>query len=82
MTFKWNRIDIDVLDNYGYDGYSEKPSDDGTFVRAEDAINREAVNAAEIATLKAQLKQSKADLSFVRAQYEDAQDYIDELEGR
>jgi len=56
MTYVWDRFDIDVLDNHGWNTYSEKPASDGAYVKAEDAINREAVNAAKIATLEAQLK--------------------------
>jgi hypothetical protein len=51
MTFKWNRHRIGTIDPWEAIDDAE-----GEFVYAEDAINREAVNAAEIATLKAQLK--------------------------
>jgi len=60
MTYVWDRFDIDVLDNYGWNTYSEKPASDGVYVKAEDAINREAVNADKIRLLEVQLKEMTA----------------------
>lgn len=54
MTFQWERFDV-TADCIGSETY-EVPDAEGEYVKAEDAINREAVNAAEIATLKVQLK--------------------------
>jgi hypothetical protein len=45
---------------------SDHERDDGFYVRAEDAINREAVNEAKIRTLEVQLKEAKAQLHRVR----------------
>lgn len=61
MTFKWERRKIESVDPW-----DEVEDDEGEFVRAEDAINREAVNTAEIATLKARLKESQLQLHRVR----------------
>lgn len=57
MTYKWTRYDVEAVSLRG--GTSLTNRDDGEYVFAEDAINREAVNAAEIATLKVQLKEAK-----------------------
>lgn len=55
MTFEFKRFDIYYADG----GYEERPSSDGACVLAEDAINREAVNADKIRTLEARLRESE-----------------------
>lgn len=54
MTFKWDRLDI--VDPCRL--VETEPADDGEYVLAEDAINREAVNADKIRTLEVRLKES------------------------
>lgn len=57
-TFVYDRYHVaGTPDNdYEYD-IEVTPESDGTWVKAEDAINREAVNADRIRTLELQLKQ-------------------------
>ena len=55
MTYEFDRLDINK-----YDAAEEIPSDDGIYVRAEEAIRREARNAERIADLEAKLKSAHA----------------------
>ena len=52
MTYEWKRWDVD-------EGGHATVEAEGEFVLAEDAINREAVNADKIRTLEVQLKEAK-----------------------
>ena len=66
MTFEWRRVDV----NYNYecdDNIEQIDSADGTYVLAEDAIKREAVNEAKIRTLKVLFKDAKAALASNKA---------------
>jgi len=69
-TFAFERFDLKcgVQDNdchvcgsfaYGGDAANAQSEFDGAWVRAEDAINREEVNADEIRTLKLRLKEAQ-----------------------
>ena len=64
MTFKFDRYDIEPID-FGTNGTMRINRDDGEYVLAEDAINREAVNEAKIRTLETQLKCAKRELGRV-----------------
>lgn len=63
MTFQFNRYDpptsCSQCDDFVATG-------DGDWVAAQDAINREAVNAAKIDALQTQLKEAKLQLHRVR----------------
>lgn len=56
-TFTYNRFDVVRMDNR-LPLYNE--ASDGNCVKAQDAINREAVNADRIRVLELQLKESRA----------------------
>lgn len=68
MTFKFDRYDVEpvALREALACGTSRIDRDDGTYVLAEDAINREAVNADKIRLLEVQLKEAK--LALAKAQ--------------
>jgi hypothetical protein len=74
MTFKWDRYHVDNVDEPDI-----CEADDGAYVLAEDAINREAVNAAEIATLKVQLKGAREAFLNQSARLIKANGIIDEV---
>jgi hypothetical protein len=65
MTFKFGRYDIEPID-FGTNGTMRINRDDGEYVLAEDAINREAVNEAKIRTLEVQLKDARLALHRVQ----------------
>lgn len=56
-TFAYNRFDVVRMDN-GLSLYNE--ASDGNCVKAQDALDREAVNADRIRVLELQLKESRA----------------------
>jgi hypothetical protein len=60
-TFVYDRFDCTNGGSaHCYGCYTMDASSDGDYVRAEDAINREAVLQAEIRTLQVQLKDARA----------------------
>lgn len=60
MTFKWNRMDVIGVEYKGEETTVHVvAADDGSYVRAFEAINREAVNADRIRTLELQLKEAR-----------------------
>lgn len=59
-TFVFDRFDIQG-DGHGYACLIIEPSSDGVYVKAEDAINREAVMYDHIRTLEMQLKDTRAE---------------------
>lgn len=65
-TFKWARLHVVI---HGCAGRTLMDHDEGEFVFAEDAINREAVNAAKIHTLETQLKAARRELEILRAKH-------------
>jgi hypothetical protein len=62
MTFIFDRYHVDTVDEPDIEEAS-----DGEYVLAEDAINREAVNADRIRLLEVQLKEAKAALASNKA---------------
>ena len=59
MSWKVVRFDMDVKYEGGVPTEYLYPSADGDLVMAQDALDREAINTARIATLEAQLKLRK-----------------------
>lgn len=59
-TFVYDRLDVYSTRNGYGDHVQEYPSSDGPYIKAEDAINREAVLQAQIRTLETQLKDARA----------------------
>jgi hypothetical protein len=57
-TFVFNRYD--VAHSSGFDDLDVMVSGDGMYVRAQDALDREAVNADRIRVLELQLKEARA----------------------
>lgn len=67
-TFVYDRFDMDMILNSAWKRVKRVPASDGSYVLAEDAINREAVLQAQIRTLETQLKDSNARQSLLRKQ--------------
>jgi hypothetical protein len=60
-TFVYDRFDCtNGGSQHCYGCYGMDPCSDGDYVKAEDAINREAVLQAQIRTLETQLKDARA----------------------
>jgi hypothetical protein len=57
-TFVYDRFD--VFSDEVFENTVSVPNNDGDWIKAEDAINREAVLQAEIRTLQVQLNEAKA----------------------
>lgn len=67
-SFVFERFDVfGDCDDDGYYWSKERAEFDGKWVKAEDAINREAVNADAIKTLTLQFKESKAEVLRLNA---------------
>lgn len=58
-TFVYDRFDMIAGDG---PGVYQEPASDGEWVKAKDAINRDAVLNAQIRTLEVQLKDTRAEL--------------------
>lgn len=61
-TFVYDRFDV-YSSGDGYYTVEAECSSDGEYVKAEDAINREAVLQAQIRTLETQLKDRKEEMT-------------------
>jgi len=59
MTWQFKRYDIEATPHDPEYRYVHVPAGDGAHVSAEDAINREAVNADRIRLLEVQLKEAR-----------------------
>lgn len=70
MTFTWNRFDIEAPSANPDNLYDHIGASDSHYVLAEDAINREAVNADKIRTLEVQLKETKRAMHLANAHLE------------
>lgn len=67
-SFVFERYDVFGNCDESGDSWSTVRSEfDGKWVKAEDAINREAVNADEIKTLNLRLKESQAEVMRLNA---------------
>lgn len=60
MTFKWNRLDVccGTVSNVRLEMHQVEDAE-GEYVLAQEAIDREAVNADKIRTLEVQLKEAR-----------------------
>lgn len=65
-TFVFERFDMECLDEYDM-LVTSKESSDGAWVKADDAINREAVLTDKIRLLEVQLKEARLEYHRVAA---------------
>jgi protein involved in temperature-dependent protein secretion len=68
-SFRYERYDLEPNRDYNgeyLDGLAETPDPQGDWVKAQDALDREAVLQAQIRTLETQLKEARATLETLR----------------
>jgi hypothetical protein len=59
MSHVFKRYDVEIVNPPGYYPLDEVEAPDGEWVKAQDAYDKVAVLEAQIATLKAQLKEAR-----------------------
>lgn len=63
-TFVYDRFDFISPDPWVSDTQCISPNSEGDYVKAQDALNRDAVLQARIRTLEVQLKDREADIAL------------------
>lgn len=68
-SFAYDRFDVHA-DGDGYISTVEEANSEGNYVKAQDALDREAVLQARIRTLETQLKDSREEARISKIRYE------------